>query len=259
MRTRNAFTLIELLVVISIIALLIALLLPAVKRAREQARLIACASNLRQIGIAGRSYVEDFGGWLPPRHQSPGYYLAHLWDYNLNFLSPPRWTSAGLLYDGGHLREPSVSFCPSMPGQMTWSDGGLWYPTAELVSATGIMVSNRAAVPIQINTVYMIRSSRDYDTQGDLTGDPGEPLDVDDFGTLYMIGDTCRMLQPQVHEQGFNVAYVDGHHRFHRGKVADFLDYWSPFHQRWGTSPGSAWGGDDPFNFIMYADDHPAE
>ena len=49
---RHAFTLVELLVVISIVALLIALLLPSIKRSRENARVVVCASNLRQLNIA---------------------------------------------------------------------------------------------------------------------------------------------------------------------------------------------------------------
>jgi prepilin-type processing-associated H-X9-DG protein/prepilin-type N-terminal cleavage/methylation domain-containing protein len=71
------FTMVELLVVIAIIAILAAMLLPALGKAKGVAKSIACVNNLKQVGIANLEYVHDYNEYVPPRQYENKPYLYY--------------------------------------------------------------------------------------------------------------------------------------------------------------------------------------
>jgi prepilin-type processing-associated H-X9-DG protein len=81
---RSCFTLIELLVVVAIIMLLAALLLPALKHARDAAKAKVCINNLKQLGTAFYLYAQDYGDYLPPFKEN-GWGPSPMW---VQFVSP---------------------------------------------------------------------------------------------------------------------------------------------------------------------------
>jgi prepilin-type N-terminal cleavage/methylation domain-containing protein len=108
---RDAFTLVELLVVIGIIAILIALTLPALRRARESANKAACLANLHQIGMYLQQYQNQFRGRIPiyitPAYADKTVYHANVNDYTgLGLLVP-----AGLAPQSGS-QSGRVFYCP---------------------------------------------------------------------------------------------------------------------------------------------------
>jgi prepilin-type N-terminal cleavage/methylation domain-containing protein len=150
MRTRRAFTLVELLVVIGIIAVLIAILLPALNRARRHAQMTTCMSSQRQLVTALLMYCQDHkgtfpggSGYFPWRDNGGGaqaptfFYAGASYDHNsFNPYSCNQDDKAGPTYLTKYVKgSKKIPVCPSEPDLITlgsfapnnfWT--GYWYP-----------------------------------------------------------------------------------------------------------------------------------
>ncbi len=156
-KNKNAFTLIELLVVISIIALLVSILMPALSHARKQAQRTLCYSNQRQCAMVCHMYANDNLDWVPqgnihPDEDTPEYWnetnfascLSICEDYDIDqnhaicgdwmkkidefFYEPPKTddgfylggTSIGFIYYGRRYDRPGTTFSPVMQNGKTY-------------------------------------------------------------------------------------------------------------------------------------------
>ena len=79
MHAKKGFTLVELLVVIAIIALLMAILMPALRRTKDQAKNVVCQSNLKQWGVVFSMYAESSDGKLMDMNVYGGEWMSHAW------------------------------------------------------------------------------------------------------------------------------------------------------------------------------------
>jgi prepilin-type N-terminal cleavage/methylation domain-containing protein/prepilin-type processing-associated H-X9-DG protein len=100
---KTGFTLIELLVVIAIIAILAAILFPVFARAREKARQTSCASNMKQLGLAGIMYKTDYDGLIDYWYMWAGSNIYFWWE---------RWQP--------YVKNQQIFICPSAPAISAW-------------------------------------------------------------------------------------------------------------------------------------------
>ena len=136
---QRAFTLIELLVVIAIIAILAALLLPALSRAKEKALTIKCVSNMKQLQLCWLMYLDDNNDRCPPNNPGgfpggpPG---SEAWIYgDVRVDITTSNIQAGVLYR--YNTAPGVYVCPL--DRFTIQKGGNTYPTTRSVSMVSAM------------------------------------------------------------------------------------------------------------------------
>ncbi|MGI5819354.1 MAG: DUF1559 domain-containing protein [Armatimonadota bacterium] len=212
--SRRGFTLIELLVVIAIIAILAAILFPVFARAREKARQTSCLSNVRQIGLGVRMYVEDFDGY--PMHSS------------LSGQSPrTRWPD----YIYPYTRNTQLFLCPSAggdvfakvfahdPGQFF---GGYGYNYQYLGNSRDIVrfTASDAQITDPARTVVVADTAGvNGGIAGEYVVDPPLPSSHGSGGESGFYARTedgggphgCRSVPAERHNGLVNVVFADGH------------------------------------------------
>ncbi len=243
---RSAFTLIELLVVIGIIAVLMAILLPALKKARQSAISLKCASNLRQVYYAVSIYTNAHNNRYPRRvayggfPQDSGSYSAG-WPQTLIYSgafksfnppsTPPIGSGSWDTAFSGVMR--TVFKCPTVPDSLTLSGHDNRIGS---FAAAGDAFSNKSTTPtdpipefIRVNAIkqparfFLLGENRTSSTTGLLvSGNWG--LDRPDLATP----DTWK----RRHIGGANYIYADGHHEYIK---------WEAFRKQLNTWGLSAW------------------
>jgi prepilin-type N-terminal cleavage/methylation domain-containing protein len=137
---KRGFTLIELLVVIAIIAVLMGILMPALRAVREQGKRAACLSHVKNLILGIHAYAADYDDKIPA--STPGHNASWNFFTLLNFTDPPEWTGLGRLYDTKIITDPEIFYCPSQQnavlkkGRYDEEDGG-WSLSEETGNESG--------------------------------------------------------------------------------------------------------------------------
>ncbi|HWP41081.1 MAG TPA: prepilin-type N-terminal cleavage/methylation domain-containing protein [Tepidisphaeraceae bacterium] len=220
MRTaRNAMTLVELLVVIGMAIVLIAMLLPALGRARQAADAAVCASNLRQLQFAAMLYANDNSGFLPPAHLDFVTRNLHRWHGTRKSLSQPFDFAQSSLRK--YLHTPAIKACPSFEftsgnNAFERSAGGYGYNNHYL----GSSIADEGWTSEAINRPARLASIRQpAETIAFADTAMASPALIEySFIEPPVFGDGAQVPSPSIHfrhRRRANVAWLDGHVSLH--------------------------------------------
>ncbi|WP_367998835.1 DUF1559 family PulG-like putative transporter [Victivallis vadensis] len=226
--SRCSFTLIELLVVIAIIAILAAMLLPALNKARESARAIGCTGVLKQIGLGMSQYGGDNRDCIP--YGAYGEKWSRIWSWY--HLIAPYMGQADLFVQGSESGRinvyPKIFQCPSMTVEKYAEYN--WPSTGRIFGSYGINISGSAgsADPGQVVAGYFSPETGKFNriknpTKLFLACDGYWSLNKDYLGTkvnYYYITEATKL--PAVHNNGLNILYADGHVGYRRGYLPGY-------------------------------------
>ncbi|WP_428386669.1 type II secretion system protein [Mucisphaera sp.] len=262
-RQKKAFTLIELLVVISIIALLIGILLPALGAARNTARGMSCLSNKRQIGIGIWGWAQDNKDEYPPAFYGGAdgtdwgleineYIAGGQEDYSTTDLSEDSqtaYTCASAAIDGGRLH-----YGANLLVMHTYS-GKLHYDARGRTNGSGTQIKSLQQT-LPYKTINMRRP-----TETLVTADAGQ-LEVEAFGGLIQPGSVYAGLDQLDGGNVRNVANyydrsdLDNEDVIDEGANQDGSNQSLISNLRWRHGGGSEAGSDSGSVNVLYGDGH---